>query len=680
MKLLKKIILLFVLLTGGMYLSFPYWSGWLLSINLPENVRLHAFETGYPGFSHHRIKHLKFLIDETLFYVDEVEYDYQLKTIVISRLNINVNDRSKSKKINHAPMGEIDKNFLILKKFNNIIIKKLSVVYDDKPTVLSNLELTRVNDTTFNLATNIDKILGYSNASLKLTCQLNIQNNGLGLLFDLDIRTTAATKILADKYATELSAFNVHLNTGIKLQQNKHQQTDLLFTNTQFNFVTPTIQIVNTNSKQQVFMSGYQQTGEISEVLLNLQKFNLSSFKLLSDIKTSTKVVLPQLDGDDINVTTKAEVRVNIVKSDQLTSHGSVLLTGLKLPGFEKELPQNIEINWSALKENKQHLKTQGNILINDELLTPYSFNFDLKSSTLSLDVQNQQLSLAMINQIIKLYYESKQVTLNILSGNVVHSVHLNSSEKFSVNSELKITDANFQVYENILTGVNFQQNLSSMSPLKFESTFSAKQINLSSGLMVKNFSSKLSVNEQEKLEISAIYAELLEGILKSEKVIISGDEIEESNFTLKSISLTELIFLMDISGLFAEGKLDMKVPIAMLNNAITINNASFKAKGKGLIKYSSGEKNTEEDNIALKALENFHYEQLDGTFSYNEAGEYFINLHLLGSNPELYDGYPVDFKLNINGTLSGIFRSLFLTGDFEQAVLETIKATETEN
>ena len=93
----------------------------------------------------------------------------------------------------------------------------------------------------------------------------------------------------------------------------------------------------------------------------------------------------------------------------------------------------------------------------------------------------------------------------------------------------------------------------------------------------------------------------------------------------------------------------------------IIIKDGNFKALDKGIIKYTYTDTDSgEEENIALKALKNFHYESLDGTFSYNEEGLYHIKLHLLGSNPDLYDGYPVDFILNLRGELSGVFRSLF--------------------
>jgi hypothetical protein len=145
----------------------------------------------------------------------------------------------------------------------------------------------------------------------------------------------------------------------------------------------------------------------------------------------------------------------------------------------------------------------------------------------------------------------------------------------------------------------------------------------------------------------------------------------------LSSISLTELIFFMDVAGLYAEGILDIELPLSLENNGIVVDDGKFSTKKSGVLKYTTGEVESDDENIGLRALRNFHYESLDGTLSYAQDGGYRIKLHLLGSNPELYDGYPIDFVVNLNGELSGIFRSLFLTGNFEEAVMQQVKADQ---
>jgi len=206
------------------------------------------------------------------------------------------------------------------------------------------------------------------------------------------------------------------------------------------------------------------------------------------------------------------------------------------------------------------------------------------------------------------------------------------------------------------------------------------ESIEFSSGLALKDISANISSNGDNTVEISSLLGKLLAGSLQAKSIIVTAEGMPQTLLELKQISLTELIFLMDVPGLYAEGDMEFNLPMAMLSGAMTINNGRFKSTNKGIIKYTNNQTElNSEENIALKALQNFHYESLSGQISYDKEGQYRIKIHLLGSNPDLYDGYPVDFVLNLQGELSGVFRSLFLTGSFEQAVLEQLKSTQPE-
>ena len=53
--------------------------------------------------------------------------------------------------------------------------------------------------------------------------------------------------------------------------------------------------------------------------------------------------------------------------------------------------------------------------------------------------------------------------------------------------------------------------------------------------------------------------------------------------------------------------------------------------------------------------------------------------VHLAGSNPDLYDGYPIALNMNIGGMLPEAFEVLFMTGDFTEAILNRIKQSKLE-
>jgi hypothetical protein len=56
--------------------------------------------------------------------------------------------------------------------------------------------------------------------------------------------------------------------------------------------------------------------------------------------------------------------------------------------------------------------------------------------------------------------------------------------------------------------------------------------------------------------------------------------------------------------------------------------------------------------------LENFHYDRLKITLDGRTDSAMDIGLHLKGANPELYEGFPIDFNLNLDGELANILKS----------------------
>ena len=104
------------------------------------------------------------------------------------------------------------------------------------------------------------------------------------------------------------------------------------------------------------------------------------------------------------------------------------------------------------------------------------------------------------------------------------------------------------------------------------------------------------------------------------------------------------------------------------------LNDIAVAARGPGQLSYSSG---APAANIGLQALENFNYQSLSGTLDYGSDGGYTIGVELLGANPDLYGGYPIRFKLNLGGAMPALFRSLFVTGDFDKAIIEQLRSDD---
>lgn len=428
------------------------------------------------------------------------------------------------------------------------------------------------------------------------------------------------------------------------------------------------------------------------------------------------QLVNSQADNSQtLQLDSRLKIDFEIAKTEDLVTSGELLLSRLQIIDPNYQLNGPLEFNWQSVHsdltqgsaslvfnsdENQlmgfeydslqaeadlslesHQIKGEGKLSINQQSLAPFAFKFDKSSSRLSVDLKKNQLAIQVFNHFLATIGEQNKMALEILAGEVVHSAGVGIDELFLLDSEFAIKDMLFKFGENQIHGINVTQELTSFNPLKLQTQMDIEKISFASGLTIDNLSVSLSSRSIEDISLNTVRADLLEGQLIADNLQIGVDHMKILPFQLKQISLTELIFMIDIAGLYGEGKLDFFLPLRLESGAVTVDEGRFKATEQGLIKYSSGQDDSAADeNIALQALNNFHYKELDGTLSYNKAGEYHIMLHLLGSNPELYDGYPIDFVLNLRGELSGVFRSLFLTGSFEEAVMQQVKAEQKQD
>lgn len=134
---------------------------------------------------------------------------------------------------------------------------------------------------------------------------------------------------------------------------------------------------------------------------------------------------------------------------------------------------------------------------------------------------------------------------------------------------------------------------------------------------------------------------------------------------TLKidQLSVSELFTVAGVAGLSGEGTISGQAPITLFPNGIIIDKASFAAEAPGVLRYDAakapGALSSAGDSVglALQALSNFQYKELSVTLDRRLTGDTDLGLHISGSNPSFYNGYPVEFNLNLSGKLDEVLR-----------------------
>ena len=175
-----------------------------------------------------------------------------------------------------------------------------------------------------------------------------------------------------------------------------------------------------------------------------------------------------------------------------------------------------------------------------------------------------------------------------------------------------------------------------------------------------------------ETLGLRNLHAGLFDGHLNLEHLQVLNNRIQDTTAELRHIDFGQLLAFADVDGLAGSGLLEISLPVGSDQTGVYIKNGTFNSTGPGHLAYK--QVGIAASNIGLQALENFQYQELSGTVDYQSDGMYQISVHIEGKNPDLYGGHPIVFNLNINGALPELFEGLFMTGDFDQTILDTVR------
>jgi hypothetical protein len=137
----------------------------------------------------------------------------------------------------------------------------------------------------------------------------------------------------------------------------------------------------------------------------------------------------------------------------------------------------------------------------------------------------------------------------------------------------------------------------------------------------------------------------------------------QRMTLAIDQLSVSELFKIAGVPGLSGEGAISGTAPITLFPNGIIVDNAKFAADAPGVLQYDTkqapGALSTAGSSvgIALQALSDFHYKELIVTLNRKLTGDTDLGLHIVGSNPSFYNGYPVEFNLNLSGKLDEVLR-----------------------
>jgi hypothetical protein len=248
-----------------------------------------------------------------------------------------------------------------------------------------------------------------------------------------------------------------------------------------------------------------------------------------------------------------------------------------------------------------------------------------------------------------------------------------NPAPSFDAKGTLLVRDAALGWEQARIEGLQASLQLDGLQPARGRIQLAAQRGELATGTPITDLNVDLALSAKD-LTVHALHAGVLGGAIHSAPLSLPWPLADQSlPLEIRQIDLGQLLALFKLDGLSGSGQLDGVLPLAYRDGSVEINDGQLNSRGAGALKYAPGL--TIPDNLGLLALRNFHFRQLGLHAWYATDGAYRTQATLEGSNPELYNGYPIRFRLNINGKLPGLFRSALISGDFNRHILEQLQS-----
>jgi len=296
--------------------------------------------------------------------------------------------------------------------------------------------------------------------------------------------------------------------------------------------------------------------------------------------------------------------------------------------------------------------------------------NTNLSNGDIHLNWAVQPISLKGIDRSLEAYAPIPK-ELSVLKGTLFHKGSGNlKNGKFSARFNNSIRAANLSWDETLIEGLNLDSTSRLSTSGKLRDTGSIKLDQVTTGVEIKNVQTSYQYQQRKSgdlLKLKGMQAELFEGLISLSDFEFNPSKPDiTSQVKVDNIDLGAVMALERQQGLSGEGKLGGSFPLSYKDSAFTITDGVIKGLppgGKILFEPTPAVQAYAAANVGLKmaieALQNFHYEELDIGLNYLADGTALLATRLKGRNPDWQNGHPVDFTINVEENIPKLIKTL---------------------
>lgn len=157
------------------------------------------------------------------------------------------------------------------------------------------------------------------------------------------------------------------------------------------------------------------------------------------------------------------------------------------------------------------------------------------------------------------------------------------------------------------------------------------------------------------------------DGELRAENLVLDlAAERTPMRLEARGLDLSALLPLAAVKGLEGTGRIDGEMPLERSGGELRVENGVLRARPEGgTIRFrpseavrALAESRPNDVGLAVAALADFHYQELEARVDGDIRGDLHIALHVRGANPALQSGQPIELNLNLDARLLDLVRA----------------------
>lgn len=146
-----------------------------------------------------------------------------------------------------------------------------------------------------------------------------------------------------------------------------------------------------------------------------------------------------------------------------------------------------------------------------------------------------------------------------------------------------------------------------------------------------------------------------------------------------KDVQLEEIFRVYPAEGLAGRGSLGGELPMRLDGAGLHIDQGRLVAQAPGYLQFRSDKidalgRSNPATQLMVDALADFHFELLESTVSYDSGGQLSLALHLLGRNPDVEKGRPINLNVNLQEDIPALLTSLQLTDRVSETIRQRVQ------